>query len=254
MFTLSIFPGIDLLGRAFEEEGFCVVRGPDLIWGGDIRTFHPPAQQFAGVIGGSPCQDFSKLRRVPPSGYGTAMLHEFARVVHEAAPQWYLLENVPGVPTLHIPGYAVQRFDLRGTEVGMTQRRLRHFQYGDRNGYMLALPRQNDSSLPFTPACTASEGKRSTRRTFADFCVAMGLPASFDIPGLSLTAKYQAVGNGVPIAMGRFIARAIRDNRTIEPVSLCICGCGRRVTGNARAATAGCRKRMERRRRDEAGA
>lgn len=34
---LSIFPGIDILGRAFEEEGYCVVRGPDK--GGDVEKF-----------------------------------------------------------------------------------------------------------------------------------------------------------------------------------------------------------------------
>jgi len=27
--VLSLFPGIGLLDRAFEEEGFCIVRGPD---------------------------------------------------------------------------------------------------------------------------------------------------------------------------------------------------------------------------------
>lgn len=32
--VLSLFPGFDLLGRAFEEEGFTIVRGPDKIWGG----------------------------------------------------------------------------------------------------------------------------------------------------------------------------------------------------------------------------
>src|SRR2546430_12673163 len=37
----------------------CVVRGPDLLWGGDIRRFHPPAGKFDGVIGGPPCQLFS---------------------------------------------------------------------------------------------------------------------------------------------------------------------------------------------------
>lgn len=41
MLILSLFPGIDLLGRAFEELGACVVRGPDLLWGGDIRAFSP---------------------------------------------------------------------------------------------------------------------------------------------------------------------------------------------------------------------
>lgn len=26
--------------KGFELEGFCVVRGPDLLWGGDVRLFH----------------------------------------------------------------------------------------------------------------------------------------------------------------------------------------------------------------------
>jgi len=54
MLVLSLFPGIGLLDRAFEEEGFCIVRGPDLLWGGDIRSFHPPAGRFDGVIGVGP--------------------------------------------------------------------------------------------------------------------------------------------------------------------------------------------------------
>jgi hypothetical protein len=65
--VLSCFPGIGLLDRAFEEEGFCVVRGPDLLWGGDIRTFHPPAGRFDGVIGGPPCQLFSSFRHLNPN-------------------------------------------------------------------------------------------------------------------------------------------------------------------------------------------
>ena len=34
--VLSIFPGLDLLGMAFEREGFCVVAGPDVCWGRDV--------------------------------------------------------------------------------------------------------------------------------------------------------------------------------------------------------------------------
>lgn len=58
--VLSIFPGIDLLGCGFEAEGYCVVRGPDLLWGGDIRRFHVPAGRFNGIIAG-----FSSGRRRP---------------------------------------------------------------------------------------------------------------------------------------------------------------------------------------------
>ena len=32
MLVLSLFPGLGLLDQAFEEDGFCVVRGPDLLW------------------------------------------------------------------------------------------------------------------------------------------------------------------------------------------------------------------------------
>ena len=38
MDVLSLFPGIGLLDMAFELEGDTVYRGPDVIFGGDIRT------------------------------------------------------------------------------------------------------------------------------------------------------------------------------------------------------------------------
>jgi len=62
--VLSLFPGIGLLDRTFEECGFTVVRGPDLLWGDDIRDFHPQPGHFGGIIGGPPCQAFSRLRHI----------------------------------------------------------------------------------------------------------------------------------------------------------------------------------------------
>jgi DNA (cytosine-5)-methyltransferase 1 len=125
-----------------------VVRGPDLIFGGDIRTFQPPIGRFDGIIGGSPCQDFSKLRRTPPTGYGVEMLAEYQRCVTAAQPDWWLLENVPGVPDVDVPGYSVQRFDLRANECGLNQQRLRHFQFGSRRNMVLVLER--DAAAPVT--------------------------------------------------------------------------------------------------------
>lgn len=49
--VLSLFPGIGLLDMAFEQEGFCIVRGPDILWGGDIHSFAAPAGKFNGLIG-----------------------------------------------------------------------------------------------------------------------------------------------------------------------------------------------------------
>lgn len=34
---LSLFPGVGLLDKGFEEEDFCVVRGPDVLWGAMSR-------------------------------------------------------------------------------------------------------------------------------------------------------------------------------------------------------------------------
>lgn len=71
---LSVFPGIDLLGRAFEEEWpeACVVRGPDLLWGGDVRTFYPPAGE-------------SKERRAIAPGVTATTDHDGRREVDNEA-------------------------------------------------------------------------------------------------------------------------------------------------------------------------
>src|SRR5437899_2029616 len=92
--VLSLFPGAGLLDRGFEQAGYCVVRGPDVVFGQRIETFHAAAGHFAGVIGGPPCQDFSQARRRPPTGHGERMLAEFKRVVTDAEPDWWLMENV----------------------------------------------------------------------------------------------------------------------------------------------------------------
>ncbi len=251
--VLSLFPGIDLLGRGFEAEGFCVVRGPDLIWGGDVAAFHFPRGGCVGVIGGSPCQDFSSARRCPPSGDGVRLLAEFGRVVAEAWPEWWLLENVTGVPDLRIDGYLVQRLNLSAAECGVRQRRLRCFQFGSRDGVGLLIARGRTICAGLLPCAMASEASRPGRRCFADFCELQGLPRGFDVPGVSLAAKYRMVGNGVPLPMGRVLAAAVRSRRDTIGVAVCVCGCGRPVSGRRAQATAGCRKRMERRRRELAG-
>ena len=249
MLVLSLFPGIDLLGRGFEQEGFCIVRGPDTIFGGDIRSFTPPHNRFDGIIGGSPCQDFSRIRRAPPTGYGQEMLSEFVRCVSAAEPDWFLLENVPGVPDIDVTGYSVQRFDLRATECGLTQSRLRHFQFGSRRGYILVIER-GQRLLATEPAVLATEGTKADRRGWSEFCALMGLPSDFTLPGFTLTARYQAIGNGVPIPMAALIARAIRDAMVPpDTVRVCACGCGRQIDGKHRSALPACRKRIERRRK-----
>lgn len=179
------------------------------------------------------------------------MLNEFCRCVTEAKPKWFLLENVPTVPNIAVDGYTIQRFDLNARECGMAQMRLRHFQFGSRDGLVIVPARVKPHGAA-SRICLATEGERPDRRDFSDFCEAQGLPRDFALPGMGIAAKYRAVGNGVPVPMARVIARAIRAaNTRAADVRLCLCGCGRIVEGKQIAAGPACRKRLERRRRDQ---
>lgn len=247
---LSLFPGIDLLGRGFEAEGFCVVRGPDKICGQDIRAFHVPAGRFDGFIGGPPCQDFSSLNRTP-SEEGLELLKEYLRLVDEGQPDWFLIENVTRVPDVAVKGYTIQRFDLNARECGMKQSRQRHFQFGSKAGLVL-VPERRKATGPAEEICLASEGRKQDRRGWSDFCELQGLPSDFRLDGWSIELRYRVVGNGVPIPMARVVARAIKAAHIrAADVRLCTCGCGRILHGNQIMATPACRKRMERRRRSE---
>ena len=126
---LSLFPGLDLLGHAFTEQGFSVVRGPDLLYNSRIEDFHIPRSVVTGIIAGPPCQDFSKARRCKPSGHGLRMLAELLRVIDEAQPEWVLIENVPQIPDVLHPAYHHQRLDIADCECGGTQLRRRHIQF-----------------------------------------------------------------------------------------------------------------------------
>lgn len=237
--VLSLFPGIGILDKGFELEGFCVVRGPDLIWGGDVRSFNPVDKVFDGVIGGSPCQDFSKLRRCAPSGDGVEMLSHFKRIVLESNPSWWMLENVPGVPDLIIPGFSHYRRDVKASDFGLSQRRLRYIQFGSRHEEVLQLSVTGPTIKNPHRCVTASD-----RRTpFETMCSRQGLPTGYSIPAFSKSAARKAVGNAVPLPVARALASAIKKRVPEGNVTLCRCGCARSVTGRKKYAGGACRKR-----------
>lgn len=257
--VLSTFTGIGLLDEGFTEAGFCVVSAGDRLWGKDIRKFHPAPGHFAGVIGGPPCQDFSAARRCAPTGEGLELLREFARVVMEAAPDWFLCENVARVPDLaavcDLTGYRIQRLMLNAKDCGSTQNRPRCIQFGWRDALSPLVIRRDARPRHATAqrCAMASEGRHGNRRDFADFCALQGLPREFDLPGLTVSAKYRAVGNGVDLRMARVIAQAVSD-RTSSPVRICVCGCGEPVRAGVLHAGFACRKRTSRARVTHRGA
>ncbi|MDE2105741.1 MAG: DNA cytosine methyltransferase [Patescibacteria group bacterium] len=225
--VLSVFPGIDLLGRAFEEEGFCVVRGPDVLWGGDIHTFHPPAGVFDGVIGGPPCQSFSVTRNmldaqgIPPE-FGN-LIPEFERVISEARPKWFVMENVAKAPCPHVTDYLVESGVFDNRLFGASQHRERLICVGRRgqSSHTLHLLFMEWSSINGEWKHTVTARHQGARRertkgdtvwySIPDAIEVQGLPSSF-LEGAPLTrqGKLKAIANGVPLPMGRAIARAIK--------------------------------------------
>jgi DNA (cytosine-5)-methyltransferase 1 len=257
--VLSLFPGIDLLGKAFAARGFCVVTGPEALFGSLVEDFRGLLGRFDGIIGGPACQDFSCARRnIPPSGHGIAMLRQFLRVVAECRPTWWLCENVPHVPNLRLDGYTVQRLDIWDRECGGSQLRNRHVQFGHREGWILRPRRDLVTATGAVRTALRSQVALATdyssgRRSYEDLCRAQGLPSALPLPGLLRSAAAWAVGNGVPWHMGLALAEAVAAAGPRDPAADCLCGCGRPVTPRAVTATAACRKRLERLRRNGHG-
>ena len=247
--VLSCFPGIGLLDRAFEQQGYCVVAGPDLIFGGDVRDFHPPAGVFEGCIGGPPCQAFSRLRHLRAAlGQQPAenLIPEFERVVAEAKPDWFVMENVYDAPLPSVLGYLVWSDVLQNRWFGAEQHRARRISFGTRDGRPLDLsPSMVALESPTweraVMATSAKSGKlarsraalKSQRvgggllpgsqpsRTVAESARLQGLPEDFLAHApFTQDGKRRVIGNGVPLPTGRAIAAAVR-----------------RAMGNARGAT-----------------
>ena len=256
MLVLSLFTGAGLLDQAFREQGFCVVSAGDMVYGQDIRDFHSIAGKFDGIIGGSPCQDFSGLKRIKDD-YSQLMLDEYIRVVKETQPQWWLLENVANVPTISVNSYHQQRIDINQSWYSNTSR-LRHIQFGSKSNRLLNIPR--GSARKVSQSCALATDERS----FRELCDIQGLSADFDLPDFNVAGKKKMVGNGVPLAIGRVLASEVarlyspgasQKNNDVgsrlftqdQSQNKCACGCGR-LCGSGRKIyyDASCRKRAQR--------
>ena len=242
--VLDLFPGLGALGLAFEMEGYAVVSGPDLIWGRDVRGFHLPYGSFSGLVAGTPCQPFSRMRHlVAANGYAPRhedMIPEFERLVAEAAPRWFLMENVEAAPIPRVKDYAVTTVLVNnrdvpsepGAALGPEQNRVRRFSFGVYKDDPRPLILEEASPNPSWEAAVAGDGRATPvkiggsgkvkvtsaapRRTIADMLRLQGLPEDFlDESPLTETGKRKLIGNCVPIPLGRAVARAVR--RAMQP-------------------------------------
>lgn len=241
--VLSLFPGLALLDAAFEEQGWCVVQAKDRLMGGDHRAFHAVPGRFDGVIGGPPCKAFSRLRfMILQNGYELApnLIPEYCRIVREAAPRWFLMENVPEAPLPVVDGYQVRDTLLRDSWVGGDTQRLRRFSFGTADGLplrveQLALCRPDPEHSTMAagggrpvPVALGPNGKRkksalknygySNAENVMTGLRHAGLQADFfeqieaDVRHhpWTVAGKQSLVGNAVPMTMGRAIAKAVK--------------------------------------------
>ncbi|GAB5444209.1 MAG: hypothetical protein Fues2KO_45580 [Fuerstiella sp.] len=269
--VLSLFPGVGLLDRAFRETAavdcdstcgepavcdgpaFCVCAGPDRVTGGDVCDFAGVAGRFDGIIAGPPCQGFSVANQFrsddshPSVQNSREMLRQTLRIIDECRPEWFLIENVPTVPDVRLAGYSVQRIAISDWECGGVQLRSRVIQFGSLAGDIIRPKRVNDETRnrkKGRPPRSITT-KSATHVDFPDVCRRQGLPQPLQLPGWHRTAKIRAVGNGVPLTMGRVLAAAVVCRAPRDVAADCACDCGRSVSTRALTATPSCRKRKQ---------
>lgn len=227
--VLSSFPGLGFLDKAFEDVHYCVVRGPDLLWGGDARRFHPPIGKFAGVIGGPPCQHHCGLGQVNKARWGEDsvlpdMIPEFVRIVEEADPDWFTMENVPEAPIPEPAGYTVHSEILCDDWFGGETQRPRRITFGGDACVVAVWKRLLHSQQTLAPPNPApvilssgQSGKGGPRASIERMARSQGYdPAWFEHSPFTTTELRRAIANGVPLAMGRAIANAVRGAVSME--------------------------------------
>lgn len=241
--VLSLFPGLDGLGLGFEQEGFCVVAGPDLKWGRRVQDFHPTRGRFDGIIGGPPCQPFSPLVHLVRHTHGEQaiapnLIPEFERCVAEAEPIWFVMENHPRAPLPCVDGYIVRHVVLSPRWLGEVQKRERRFSFGTPNGVALDVspdlalfePARFEyavtSQSRAVPVAIGGSGKvkrtalpdgarrgphTGPRRSIADMLELQGFPHwTLDEAPFTTSGKRELLGNAVPVSVARAIARAVK--------------------------------------------
>jgi DNA (cytosine-5)-methyltransferase 1 len=86
------FPGAKLLLKDLSQ-----LSGRSLLEEAGVK-----AKEVSGIIGGPPCQGFSLMGRRDITDPQNALIGHFFRLVNEIKPNFFVMENVPGI----LPGNA----------------------------------------------------------------------------------------------------------------------------------------------------
>lgn len=138
-----------------------------------IRAAIWPHRRVDVLIGGPSCQGVSPAGLRNPDDERNQMLLAFVRLVRELRPQWFVMENVPGLTHANnrellaeilkllgeIKGYEVAADVLLAADFGVPQLRYRLFVIGTRTGARIRFP------APTHSAAGAPDRKNNSERT-----------------------------------------------------------------------------------------
>lgn len=115
--------------------------------------------ELTAVSGGPPCQGFSHIGTRDPDDPRNELYLEMVRIAHQAKPVFFVMENVPGLATMHdgqaimevcenfaAGGYQVSWEILDAADYGVPQHRERVFVIGKRVDVM-AMPEEGNPQL-----------------------------------------------------------------------------------------------------------
>lgn len=131
------------------------------------------------VLGGPPCQGFSHAGDRDPDDERNELVYHFHGIVDDVQPEFFVMENVPGLKNRHKPkedpfiqqlqerfnesGYQISVFELNAMNYGVPQKRKRLFIVGNNRGETVHRPKathgnQTDLTMSRQPVVTVEDG------------------------------------------------------------------------------------------------
>ena len=183
--VVDLFAGAGGISLGFSQAGYEVLCAVELVevaaethkynfpeskvFCGDIGDFEPlehlNGEKVDVVIGGPPCQGFSVAGKRDPNDPRNRLFEQFVRVVSETQPDYFVMENVPGILTMSngkVKDAILEAFDeagypnvsiaiLEAANYGVAQIRSRAIFIGNRHGLPNPFPAPLVSPENFTP-------------------------------------------------------------------------------------------------------